>query len=42
MLARVRVVRAIAARPDLAPARQQIEPGTSRVVGDLGRQFAVQ
>ncbi len=37
MLARVRVVWAIAARPDLAPAGQQIEPGTSRVVSDLGR-----
>ncbi len=42
MLARVRVVRAGAARPDLAATRQQVEPGAGRIVGDFGWQFAVQ
>ena len=41
MLARVRVVRAAAPRPDLPAARQQVQSGAGRVLGDLRRQFAV-
>jgi hypothetical protein len=41
MLARVRVVRATATRPEFAAAGQQVKPCGSRVVGDLRRQLAV-
>src|SRR5580698_7212030 len=42
MLARVRVVRTAATRPEFAAAWQQVKPGGGRVVGDLRRQLAVE
>src|SRR5208337_2250337 len=41
MLARVRVVRAGAARSYLATAGKQVKARAGRVLGDLGRQFAI-
>ena len=41
MLARICVVRAAAARSYLATAGKQVKARAGRVLGDLGRQFAI-